>query len=365
MISALLHSMADPEVRKAYQNSTGLCLPHFRQAGRLADWDGLCFLAAQIRERLMSMTFSDATCTGQLEIAAGLIPGGSVGRKYPQGEETGFSEMPGDPRPRSWSPTLEWIRAKLHEPGCPVCNACTRGLGRCFYWLAQELKSVRSPQDYWDTSWRLCPSHSWELRACGQERAAALTARHIIQEWLWGLDDLLPAMADRPSHRLMDRMAAAVKKLGPWSVAAKKEAAGIGGSLLKLLESPASKLDGLRSVAFREDPCQACVHARSTTHRTLDLLLRVVEDPAGREAYVRGSGLCLRHCVTASALAESPTALSVLIVAQITRLRLLQWELEESSRKLNWSVRYEPKGPEQSAWLRAAQMFCGVGIGGG
>jgi hypothetical protein len=38
-------------------------------------------------------------------------------------------------------------------------------------------------------------------------------------------------------------------------------------------------------------------------------------------------------------------------------IRCLKWdflaqlaELEEASRKVNWSVRYEPKGTEQNTW---------------
>jgi len=119
-------------------------------------------------------------------------------------------------------------------------------------------------------------------------------------------------------------------------------------------------LDRLRAPQFREDNCQACWHVQETTRRTIDLILRVMEDPAGRQAYHQAWGLCLRHCIAAASIAENPDALSELLAAQITRLRLLEWELQESGRKLNWSVRYEPKGPEESAWRRAAYQFCGV-----
>jgi hypothetical protein len=55
-----------------------------------------------------------------------------------------------------------------------------------------------------------------------------------------------------------------------------------------------------------------------------------------------------------------PAALIELLSAQIARLRVVEWELEEASRKMSWSVRYEPKGPESDTWRRAAQQFCGV-----
>lgn len=90
------------------------------------------------------------------------------------------------------------------------------------------------------------------------------------------------------------------------------------------------------------------------------MILRLLEDPLGRKAYQSGWGLCLRHCIEAAKLAEVPSALVELLSAQIARLRLLEWELEEASRKDNWSVRYEPKGPESDVWRRAAYQFCGV-----
>jgi len=65
----------------------------------------------------------------------------------------------------------------------------------------------------------------------------------------------------------------------------------------------------------------------------------------------------------AAGVAENPAALSELFKAQIIRLRLLEWELEEASRRLNWSVRYESKGPEGSAWQRAGHQFCGSIVG--
>jgi len=90
------------------------------------------------------------------------------------------------------------------------------------------------------------------------------------------------------------------------------------------------------------------------------LILRSVEDSLGRKAYHAASGLCLRHCIDAAALAEVPAALAELLSAQIARLRVLEWELGECSRKENWSVRYEAKGPESDAWYRAAKQFSGV-----
>jgi hypothetical protein len=92
------------------------------------------------------------------------------------------------------------------------------------------------------------------------------------------------------------------------------------------------------------------------------MILRIVEDPVGKQAYLEGSGLCFRHLVAATSLARNPDVLDTLLTAQIARLRLLEWELEEASRKASWMVRYEVKGPEDQAWCRAAYQFCGSSL---
>jgi hypothetical protein len=125
------------------------------------------------------------------------------------------------------------------------------------------------------------------------------------------------------------------------------------------LERPESKLERVRAVALRAVSCGACACIQTTTRQRLDLILRIVEDPLGRKAYHAAAGLCLRHCIEAADAAEAPQALAELISAQIARLRVLEWELNEASRKASWSVRYEPKGPETDAWRRAAQQFSG------
>jgi len=45
---------------------------------------------------------------------------------------------------------------------------------------------------------------------------------------------------------------------------------------------------------------------------------------------------------------------------QRVRLEVLAWELGESNQKDNWSIRYENKGWEQSAWKRAVAQYSGT-----
>lgn len=362
-ISIVLETLPDVEVKETYEKSTGLCLPHFRKAALSvkADWDSLSFLTRNMRERLMTLRIPKRPPALLLDQVRGMDQERFLRRNPKKAEPSDASSRGKGPRvfSKSWSPTFEEGLVLLAEPGCPVCRCCRRGLEIYLNWLAQEMDAVASPSVYWDPSWNVCPTHFWEW-ASAHERAAFLSAEHTALEWLRKLEDLAVGLADRPPDRLVDRFARVPAAWGQRLSGPRGRAAGLWSTLIRTLESPDHKVDRLREPPFREDQCQACWHIRETTRRTIDLILRVVEEPAGRQAYHQGWGLCLRHCITAAGMAENAATLSELLKAQIIRLRLLQWELAEASRKMNWSVRYEPRGPEESAWRRAAYQFCGV-----
>ncbi len=228
------------------------------------------------------------------------------------------------------------------------------------------MEQIESPSARWESTFDVCPSHFWGLTAAGYEQAATVIARHTVHEWLARLDYLRAGMARQPAPGPMDRLAAVPvawsQRLDLAGTRSRTVMAQLWRIAAETLESPEHKLDRVRVVPFRKDLCQACWHINETTRRTLDLILRIVEEPAGRQAYRQGWGLCLRHCIAAANIADSPAALHELLKGQISRLRILEWDLEESSRKINWSVRYEPKGPEENAWQRAAYQFCGSAV---
>lgn len=373
-IHIILRALPDKEVQAACRESAGLCLPHFRQAALEAEWDLLSFLTGDMWQRLKAIAVPGDSHTALFEQVQGLDRERSIRRREGacktsnlpiQGKEpiTLTIEQASGAHVLPWLPTFEQALTALTEPGCPVCIACKRGLRDYIGWLAQDLETKTSPSAHWDPAWQVCPAHFWELCAAGHEGAAVLVAERVRQDWLSKLAMLSAGMARRPAVGLTNRLAAVPVT---WSRQLSAGGVGLRGRIHHLwrvaaeeLESPQHKLDRLRTIAFREDHCQACYHIQETTRRTLDLILRVVEEPTGRKAYSQAWGLCLRHCIAAARIAEAPAALNELLTAQITRLRILEWELKETSRKHNWSVRYEPTGPEAGAWERAAHQFCG------
>jgi hypothetical protein len=372
-IHAQTHTLTLTEVRAAYEESPGLCLPHFREAANHADWDVVSFLTADMRARLNAKVPPERSTAALLDQAIGLDRERSLRRgglkresKHPlcgkESDSESYIEL-GKPDPL-WSPTFEQLLVSLAEPGCPVCSACDQGVRQYLGWLAQQMEAQLSTAGSWESTYNVCPSHLWALHAAGYDRAAMLTGKHAIQEWLTRLDRLSSGLSIRPSQRSLERLG---QGFLVWCGANSLEISRDlerpqlrWSKVAAVIESPRVRLDALRAIAFRTDRCEACTHVHTVTWRRLELILRALEDPVGRKAYHAGSGLCLRHCIEAVNLAEAPAALAELLSAQIARLRILEWELEESSRKDNWSVRYEPRGLESDAWRRAAHQFCGV-----
>jgi hypothetical protein len=372
-INALVSALALKEVKDAYESSPGLCVPHFRQAGYRADWDIVVFLSNDLQRRLGAKVGQGRPTTASLEQAVGLDRDHSLRRAKSSGglnalcdekecDSEAYIDLGKPDHP--WSPTFEEMLASLAQPGCPVCRACAQGIRQYLDWLGKQMEAQPSISGSWDPCWQVCSSHLWELYSSGRDRAAILIAKHTMQNWLGKLDRLNSGLSNRPSEHWFERLRQdfLIRWRGYSSDGSRPlpRARFRWSDVIAALESPRYRLDALRAIAFRGDICQACWHIQTTTRRRLELILRALEEPSGRKAYQAGWGLCLRHCIDAAKLAEVPDTLAELLSAQIARLRILEWELHEASRKDNWSVRYEPKGPEKDVWRRAAYQFCGV-----
>lgn len=371
-VHALTYSLSLTDVRDAYEKSQGLCLPHFRQAASGATWDTVTFLSADMQRRLSAKVSSERSTTALLEQAVGLDQELALKRNPPRDKSLDLAKNDGRPETYIelgkleplWSPTFEQLLASLAEPGCPVCQACDQGLWQYLAWLGQQMEAQARTSGSWESSYDICSAHLWALYAAGYEQATILVGKHTLHEWLTRLDRLATGLRFKPSERALERFRQGflvrcgvdMGKCGAESERPQSRRSKVAN----VLESPEARLDALRVVAFRADECEACRHIRTVTRQRLGLILRALEDPLGRKAYHAAHGLCLRHCIEAANLAEVPAALAELLSAQIARLRLLEWELEEASRKVSWSVRYEAKGPESEAWRRAAHQFCGV-----
>jgi hypothetical protein len=97
----------------------------------------------------------------------------------------------------------------------------------------------------------------------------------------------------------------------------------------------------------REDGCPLCQSAGTPGDQAVRALHAAPDQPQ----------LCLRHVIALRN--RDPGAAEQLVRSAADRTRALLAELEEAARKRSWQHRHEPRGPETTAWRRAATLVDG------
>lgn len=280
--------------------------------------------------------------------------------------------------PESQTPTLAeaWHDGLITEAGlaaelaagrCPVCTAVAAAPRRLLAWLAVPASTDRDRRDL-DA---FCGDHLRDLVALAPVSAASVV-RSALERRLAMLA-ALPTIADQPPGPIVARVG--------WAWRRTRARPGD--------EPPASRLTALREIwrvlrwpgdlieerlrrarlaADRE--CVACLAAVTARRRTSVLLATTLRGRRGRDRFELSGGLCLRHAAAAHA-AAAPAATSrtgaafdaagLALVAAVAEARCaaVLFELGEALRKSSWSVRFEPPGPEGTAWQRAATFVLG------
>ncbi len=130
--------------------------------------------------------------------------------------------------------------------------------------------------------------------------------------------------------------------------------------------APGRKLGGpvgwLRSGRRRPGPngCPACLASRDAADRAVDDFRASLR--ASPAAPRRWAPLCVRHLL--SLRAADPWAGQVTARGSVAQADMLVAELNEAFSKSTWARRHEARGPEMTAWRRAAafvdgSVFCG------
>jgi hypothetical protein len=102
--------------------------------------------------------------------------------------------------------------------------------------------------------------------------------------------------------------------------------------------------------------CAACRAASTAADR-------MPQAPHAASASTQLPGLCLRHVM--SLRRNDPHRADAFAAVAARRTESVLAELEEAFRKRAWAHRHEPRGPEMSAWRRAAALVDGRVYGGG
>ena len=367
-VSLIRRTWRDPEVRCSLEEQHSFDLMHILQVSSLLSWDELSFFTTIMRDRLTDSKRAGGPQSDESLVAViwgtSLKGNDSVWKDETDNSTSDGGEMSGLGREESWSPTLAELRKGLREPGCLICRAEKKALQVYFGWFSCEIKST--PWYHWSDAIWLCREHARDFLRVGEEAAVSRLGEAAREYWLIELEKLRVGLEDKPEDSLGRRAVGAARRLG------KQVASGKGRgtwrsfqrhfpeSVKYLYRSPKSVLAELRERWLRTHPCPACRCAQTAVERTCDLLVRGLEDPGTRSVYCEGSGVCFQHLPLTLEFAASEDVRRVLFHSQRVRLEVLAWELAEFSRKVNWSVRYENKGWEQSAWKRAVAQYSGT-----
>jgi hypothetical protein len=298
-------SVTEPWLVEVYRRADGLCIDHLYRVLTRADAQARAWLVDVHTSRFAAVSHEPCP-NGELSLLAGpgspqLLPASRLALG------DGYS-LPGA------------LRAEHDIRGCSGCTAEAEAeAGE----LRRILAATGAPAD---DPGGLCAEHVVRLQQTAMlagrtDQVAAWAARRARAA---GAD--LTALASASTARGLARLAA-------WGA-------------------------GRRPAAPpRATACTVCA-AMTTAGRERGLAL-AQSDPREAEQTASAGDWCLRH-LGAAWPTLSPAAARSVVARLRVQLEGLAVGLREYVRKSDWNQRHEPRGAEQSAWLRAIGLFVGA-----
>jgi GTP-binding protein EngB required for normal cell division len=201
------------------------------------------------------------------------------------------------------------LAAALRTRGCPVCNHLVQAAFDFFAKRQYELATDDLAQRAFAAHHGFCPLHTWQLTAISSPR---------------GLSIGLPRLLERISSELSSAAAASDASASPSPV----------------------MLQGL-------ERCPVCHLLHSSEEAYTTRLAAFVAGPAGREAYSRSQGLCLRHLGMLVAATPDSDHRRLLLTEASRHLDEMAEDMQSYAMKFD-AIRQALHNPdEEDAYLRA------------
>ncbi|HEY64102.1 MAG TPA: hypothetical protein G4O02_05975 [Caldilineae bacterium] len=216
---------------------------------------------------------------------------------------------------RSYDELLE----ALGERGCPICWLGRRVSERYLDGVLYEAVNDPGMRERFREAYGLCEPHARQL---ARIRSGNLGIAILYRDVLW---TLLRELGDEEGQP---------RRYIPWP---------------RATAEPFSWEDRL----VPRGRCPACVQQEEMERIYIHELLQHLEDPALHVAFLKSTGLCLKHLRRAMQQAGKDQQRQALIEMQRTVWRQLVAELDEFIRKHDYRFRDEGFGPEGDSWLRA------------
>jgi hypothetical protein len=357
-LSTIARLLDDRTVVGAYRAAGGMCVAHTLQALPSVPTRHARLLVLVLQDALTSPPDGASA----VAVLAGTDPDTTTRHHLRE-------LLPGEPAsPTTASPgraTLERLHRLLEVDACPVCLTGGHSERRYLRWLAAGAdgkpadgsRGVAGPDEL-----ELCVHHLHDLANAAPLVGAAAAARqtgrwrallegcqrHLARE------ERLETMAGRRSlARAAWARDGTPDQRRVWTRRARSAFAAFLESRRRTREAAL--------VGLQMPWCRVCHAVAQDARRAAELLLAALRDHPTARRYQPSHGLCVRHLLDLLADARAAPAHAVLLA----RLDVLAWELAEADRKQAWALRYQPTGPETTAWLRAAAMVDGgVFLGG-
>ena len=234
---------------------------------------------------------------------------------------------PGDPVERL-------VRNMSRTDACPICLE----VGRAWLdWIAWLNMAAQRSENIDDVLPR-CPDHVWAVLPFARLSLARWVAEKALEVALIRVRFVIKKFQEKPpppdfKHPIQ--------------------------ALMTTVRGGKSFIRVGRDTLARDFHCPVCNLLNTLRDRTLLLLVRLLEQNHQRARFEAGYGLCLKHFSRAFAFELDSSVGEFLCQVQAAKLGVLEWELEEYSRKSAWQARPEPKGAEFHAYLRALRRFSG------
>jgi hypothetical protein len=224
------------------------------------------------------------------------------------------------------------VSRAIQQKGCPICRICAEHLEKQWFWFFSQSYAEGSDLGKYIGHWGFCKEHSTMIARIGPKWQKSAIYNWIIKAHLPKLEKL---------QRGLEEFARA-------------------GNIISRRTSRRSVRKLLREVVPTGD-CLFCESSRRTARYYTAMLLKGLSDAEMRRLYEDSDGLCMQHFFLAVEDADfrHVRQLSELIKKQITGLRELVDDFEEFFRKGDYRFCDEPKGREQTAWIRAMGKIIG------
>ncbi len=219
----------------------------------------------------------------------------------------------------------------VNQEGCPICRACNESLETQWFWFFSESYGQGNGVTKYINYYGFCEKHTLEIARKGPPRQKSAIYSWIIDNNLPQLEDALKTLQKHTGNNPI------ITNLG--------------------LRGFKRRLD----FAKPKGNCLFCGMVEDTSKRVLTDLLTVLEDPEVRKFFRKSNGLCMKHFfkVFDYFKPEYYAGLHEIIAVQIARLKELKRDFDEYFRKSDYRFANEPKGKEQTTWLRAVKRFIG------